>query len=112
MSRRVTHDGHGALHVRFPFDRRLVEAIKSLPHRRWNADGRYWSVPDLDVVALVDLLQPEGFRFDEATRELYARRGGRSALEPLSPGGPTLPGLFDPVETAETDEPAGYTVSA
>jgi len=120
MSRRVTHDGHGALHVRFPFDRRLVEAIKTLPNRRWNAEGRYWSVPDLDVVALVDLLHPEGFRFDARTRELYVSMGGRSAPEPLSSGEPTLPGLFDPPEGAGPDEPGripggtdpeAYTVS-
>jgi exodeoxyribonuclease VII large subunit len=120
MSRRVSHDGHGALRVRFPFDRRLVERIKSLPHRRWNAEERYWSVPDLDVVALVDLLKPEGFRFDAATRELYLRAGGREALEPAPGSGPPLPGLFDADETGEDDDaraggaaadPAAYTVS-
>lgn len=120
MSRRVTHDGQGALQVRFPFDRRLVDEIKNLPHRRWNAEGRYWSVPDLDVVALVDLLSPRGFQFDAATRELYLRSGGRSAPEPSTSGGPTLPGLFDPVEADESRDPdappaqrdtAAYTVS-
>jgi exodeoxyribonuclease VII large subunit len=110
MSRRVTHDGHGALHVRFPFDRHLVDAIKTLPHRRWNADGRYWSVPDLDVVALVDLLNPEGFRFDAATRELYARMGGRSAPDVLPSSGPTLPGLFDAVESNGAIDPAAADV--
>ena len=63
MSRRVTHDGQGTLEVRFPFDRALVDRIKSLPHRRWNATARCWIVPDVDVVALVDLLRPAGFRF-------------------------------------------------
>jgi exodeoxyribonuclease VII large subunit len=86
------------LRVRFPFDRRLVAAIKTLPHRSWNAAERYWSVPDLDVVALVDLLSPEGFRFDAATLDLYLRMGGRMAPETATEDEPTLPGLFDAEE--------------
>ena len=71
MSRRVTHDGEGTLQVRFPFDRALVDRIKGLPDRRWNPAGKFWAVPDAGVVALVELLHPEGFRFDRATRRLY-----------------------------------------
>jgi len=37
MSREVKHDGKGAFHVRFPFDRALVDRLKTLPSRRWNA---------------------------------------------------------------------------
>jgi exodeoxyribonuclease VII large subunit len=97
MSREVTHDGRGALQVRFSYDRRLVDCIKSLPQRRWNALERYWWVPDTDVVQLVDLLHPELFRFDEATRDLYRALGGTLPLEPIAPAAdvPTLPGLFD-----------------
>ena len=61
MSREVAHDGAGSFLIRFPFDRRLVELLKSLPRRRWQAVDKVWSVPDDDVVLLVDLLQPEGF---------------------------------------------------
>ena len=67
MSRKVTYDGSASLEIRFSFDRRLVDRIKSLPRRRWNASDRCWSVPGEDVVGLVDLLQPDGFAFDEAT---------------------------------------------
>ena len=42
MSREVRHDGLGAFHVRFPFDRQLVDLIKTLPNRRWNAADRHW----------------------------------------------------------------------
>ena len=95
MSRRVTHDGEGMLRVQFPFNRSLVDRIKSLPHRRWNASERFWAIPDAGVVALVELLQPEGFRFDQATRRLYRNLGGKIALEGSPMEGPTLPGLFD-----------------
>jgi exodeoxyribonuclease VII large subunit len=80
VSREVIHDGARALHVRFPFDRRLVELVKSLPRRRWQAVEKVWWVPDDDVVVLVELLLPEGFAFDEAVRRLYEERGGGQAI--------------------------------
>jgi exodeoxyribonuclease VII large subunit len=106
MSRGVTHDGKGALQVRFPFDRALVDRIKTLPHRRWNASERFWSVPDLDVVALVDLLHPEGFRFDRVTRQLYRSMGGKAVLDDSPGEGPVLPGLFDTPEPPRDEEAA------
>lgn len=98
MNRQVTHDGTAALEIRFPYDRDLVEQIKSLPRRRWDATDRFWSVPETDVVPLVDLLAVRGFEFDRATRDLYASMGGTRTLADSSPadGGPRLPGLFDP----------------
>jgi exodeoxyribonuclease VII large subunit len=105
LSRQVFHDGQGAFRVRFPFDRRLVDLVKELPGRRWNADGKYWSVPDGEVVAVVDLLGPEGFDFDEATRALYLGHGGTRALAaPDAPArGGRLPDLFE--ETNEKPDP-------
>jgi len=97
----------GALEIRFPYDRNLVDQIKSLPDRRWNAADRFWSVPETDVVLLVDLLSAQGFEFDRATRDLYASMGGTRALPDLSPSvaGPKLPGLFDP-PSADDPRPA------
>ncbi len=89
MSRDVAHDGAGAFRVRFPFDRRLVDLVKSLPRRRWLADDKVWSIPDDDVVLLVDLLRPEGFAFDDAARTRYAERGGaRPLFGGSAPGAP------------------------
>ena len=121
MSRQVTHDGRGSFQIRFPFDRRLVDRVKTLPNRRWHADERFWSTPEMDVVELVELLQPEGFRFDRATRDLYSTYGGRLALETQepSPRGATLPGLFDGASETPADDAASsalgeatdYTIS-
>ena len=80
MSRDVVHDGAGSLKVRFPFDRRLVDLVKSLSRRRWLAEERVWSIPDADVVLVVDLLQPEGFRFDDEVRRRYRSDGGARTL--------------------------------
>lgn len=97
MSREVEYDGAGTFRVRFPFDRGLVDLIKTLPNRRWNAADRYWSVPEQDVVQLVDLLVERNFRFDEATRAYYRELGGTAALDAAPPAarGDVLPGLFD-----------------
>ncbi|MDX1389405.1 MAG: exodeoxyribonuclease VII large subunit, partial [Acidobacteriota bacterium] len=82
MSRKVTHDGSGNLEVRFSFDRRLVDLVKTLPGRRWNPEGKYWFLPDDRVVEIVEALYPEGFRFDERTRQMYGEHGGALPLEP------------------------------
>lgn len=113
MSRQVVHDGRGSLEVRFPYDRRLVELVKSLPSRRWVATEKFWQVPEEDVVSLVELLRDEGFSFDEATCDLYAARGGRLPLGGSSRREPRGPGLFDPVESPREPAPtseADYTV--
>jgi len=115
MSREVRHDGAGSFEVRFSFDRGLVDLIKTLPHRRWNASGRLWSVPEQDVVLLVDLLQPESFRFDAATRDAYLAFGGTLVLDDAEPesAAPRLAGLFDEplTERAADSTTADYTVS-
>jgi len=85
MSRRVEHDGQHTLQIRFPFDRALVERVKSLPGRRWNASEKFWLVPEDAVLPVVDLLADDGFEFDEPTRELYAALGGSRVLEPARP---------------------------
>ncbi len=81
MNKEVRHDGQNMLQIRFPFDRNLVERIKSLPSRRWNASERFWTVPEHDVVLLVDLLRGDRFSFDEATRTLYTGLGGTAELD-------------------------------
>jgi len=86
VSRDVVHDGAGSFRVRFPFDRRLVELVKSLPRRRWHAADKVWIVPDDDVVPLVEALQPEGFAFDDEALGRYAGRGGTRSLRPAAPG--------------------------
>jgi len=93
VSREVVHDGAGSFQIRFPFDRRLVELVKSLRRRSWQAADKVWSVPDEDIVALVDLLQPEGFTFDDEARNRYAARGGVRALR-------TTPASAEPEENA------------
>lgn len=79
MSRVVQSDGAGTLRIQFDYDRRLVEVVRSFPVRRWDKEEKYWAVPDAEVVAVVDALTPEGFRFCEVTRRLYQERRGPRA---------------------------------
>jgi exodeoxyribonuclease VII large subunit len=93
VSREVLHDGSGALHIRFPFDRRLVDLVKSLPRRRWQAMEKVWWIPEDDVLVVVELLAPEGFTFDDAVRRLYESKGGvRSPIASSDQKAPS--GLF------------------
>jgi exodeoxyribonuclease VII large subunit len=96
VTREVVHDGVASFHVRFPFDRRLVDLVKSLPRRRFMPVEKLWTVPDDDIVALVELLQPEGFTFDETARTRYATMGGARPLR--SPSSPA------PVEGGDSDQ--------
>jgi exodeoxyribonuclease VII large subunit len=121
MSRLVTHDGRGSLIVRFPFDRRLVDLVKGLPSRRWNAADKHWVVPAQDALELVELLADERFSFCDATLNLYRDQGGTRPLEAArAPRTPRGPGLFDePDQTGPGDDgarsgaagPADWTVS-
>ncbi|WP_224372411.1 exodeoxyribonuclease VII large subunit [Hyalangium versicolor] len=81
MSRRVINDGLGTLQIHSPYDRRLVDVIKTLPGRHWNGTERFWSVPEKNIVAVVNHLYAEGFDFCENTRRLYRERGGDLVLD-------------------------------
>ncbi len=48
--------------------------MKGLPGRRWDNGEKFWAVPTDHVVAVVELLQTEGFTFDEETLKLYEAR--------------------------------------
>jgi exodeoxyribonuclease VII large subunit len=85
MSRRVTNDGLGALQIHFPYDRRLVDVVKTLPARHWNSTEKHWSVPEKNVVAVVNQLHAEGFDFCENTQRLYRERGGQLVFDTGEP---------------------------
>ncbi len=113
-SRRIEHDGGRNLIIRFPFHRTLVDLVKSLPHRRWHGDQKYWSAPVEDVVAVVETMVPHGFQCDDGTAHLYGEKAPSPiplATEPAAFGG--QPGLFDSPPSqpaAASEENEDYTV--
>lgn len=34
------------LAVRFTYDDSILNAVRSIPHRRWNAKDKFWTIPD------------------------------------------------------------------
>jgi len=98
LARSVTHDGTGWLRIRFTYDPRLVGAVKSLSNRRWSPADKQWVVPDVDVVAVVELLHPEGFQLDAVVCRMYRERGGSLPVDAGAGSFPSAPGLFDALD--------------
>ena len=112
LSKQVTHDGRGSFEIRFGFDRRLVDLVKTLPDRRWNPTDKHWSVPEGAVVTLVELLHPEGFGFDDTTVKIYQGVGGSVDLEPAKPARAAAPVTTQPSLFADNaGAPDDYTVA-
>ena len=110
--RRIEHDGGLNLVIRFPFDRALVDLVKSLPHRRWHGDEKYWSAPATDVVEVVEAMVPEGFVCDDGTAHLYSEAGGSLNLAAASSSlaQPSLFGRLDPPTLPSGATEDDYTV--
>jgi exodeoxyribonuclease VII large subunit len=107
----IEHDGGKNLLIRFPFDRSLVDLVKSLPRRRWNAVGKHWSAPVDDIIIVVDTLAPQQFSCDAATAELYKEKGGTGSIETVSSmgidagiGSVRQMGLFTPANSGATED--------
>ena len=62
MALRIDLDERGFdLLIRFDYDRRLVEAVRQLPGRRFDPRAKLWTVPVKHVDVVVDALVPHGF---------------------------------------------------
>src|SRR5512145_2681984 len=112
MNRIVEYTGRG-LRIRFAFDRRLVEAGKTLPDRRWSPQEKVWTVPEDSVIEVVECLHGEGFAFDDEVQRLYAAAGGTRVLGGRNTSPSRGPTLFDSVTEDERGavSPADYTVA-
>lgn len=98
-------DGQGRdLLIRFDYDARLVDAVRALPGRRFDARNKLWTVPARHVDEVVNKLLPHGFALAPAVREMAS--GGAAAAtagdDPpfattrLAPSAPTTPPQTDP----------------
>lgn len=54
-------NGRWAMFVSFPYDVRLVNAVREFPSKYWNADAKEWELPVDKLGALVDKLPGEEF---------------------------------------------------
>jgi len=69
------------LRIYFDYDERLRQLVRALPERQWDPLERCWKVPKAHVVSVVELLEPQGFSFDRATKDLYEERKRKRAQD-------------------------------
>lgn len=50
---RIWHDGGLRVTLRFPFDRKIVELVRTLPGTFWNKELKCWLVPDLPGIEFI-----------------------------------------------------------
>lgn len=84
MSRLLDIDhGEGDLVVTFRYDPVCVEAVKSLPRRRYNPSNKAWRVPIEDLVVAVQVLEKLHFSFSPELRAYWNDHGFDARLEAL-----------------------------
>jgi exodeoxyribonuclease VII large subunit len=71
----LDRDGQHLL-VRFPYDKYLVEEIKSLPGRRWDPQRKAWTFPTSNLETIVVALMARGFVMDSDVSSLLAGTSG------------------------------------
>lgn len=73
--------------VLFRYDAELIDVIRQTPGRRWDADARYWSVPDREVDDVARRLRAAGA--DVRIEEPFKREPPpREEKKSSSPGNP------------------------
>jgi hypothetical protein len=93
----------GRLVVRFPYSPEDVATIKTLPGRRWQPEGKFWTVPHTDgvLVRLLALFPGRPVEVDPALRPADRRHDQDAPAKPTIPHDVSQPpGLLDCVRRA------------
>jgi SNF2 family DNA or RNA helicase len=56
----IIDQGDGTHKITFDYDREIVEAVKQVEGRRWNPQGKFWTVPSTSLLELYSLLSEIG----------------------------------------------------
>ncbi len=91
------------LRISFPYERELVNTVRNLPERRWDANSKAWFVPLQHLAYVLEQLEGHHFKLSVELRT-YCESAGQS-LAPSPPALSSVAGLATPVP-ADT-----YTVS-
>ena len=79
------------LRIEFPFDRSLVQTVKTLPQRRWDPDQKAWYVPFDHIERVFDTLLDHHFKISHQLRD-YCRENHKPIDEIIDgdgePSGP------------------------
>lgn len=64
----------GKLHIEFPYDSRIVALVGSIEGRLYNKKKKYWTVPIVHVIKVVEFLSQFNFEFDPHISEIYTEK--------------------------------------
>ncbi len=64
MSGRIFLQGEQII-VTFPFDSNIVQAVKTVPGKKWDGDNKRWLIPKNNARDVISVLQPFNFSVDE-----------------------------------------------
>ncbi len=79
------------LRIEFPYDRSLVQTVKTLPRRRFDPDRKVWYVPFDHVERVFETLLDHHFKISQELRE-YCREHHRPVGELIENGGEEISG--------------------
>ena len=68
------------LAIRFPYDEKLVEAIKALPERRWNKTKKQWEMPLAHLREAAESLEVKWESVPKQIREAFDKVGAGKTL--------------------------------
>jgi len=114
MTARIELAGRDLL-IRFDYDRRLVEAVRLLPNRRFDSRMRTWIVPARHVDVVVEALLPFGFDLAPEVRGLA--RPVAATLPFVAPPAPPpvvlpLPAASPPAAASPPPAPSAWTIGS
>ena len=72
------------IEISFPYNALMVQEVKDLPGRRWNPDGKIWTVPatSMHAPAVITFAQRHDLAYGDEIAELAQRVDG-STLEAI-----------------------------
>src|SRR5574338_296708 len=65
--------------VEFPYSQNSVNAIKTIPDRKWHAKAKLWSIPEVEINRLIKFLDSRKIPYivDKAIKEQAKKRSAK-----------------------------------
>jgi SWI/SNF-related matrix-associated actin-dependent regulator 1 of chromatin subfamily A len=80
--KRASYQEDNKIKIEFPFDMDLLGKVKTLPDRRFNAEGKYWICPLTSDN--ISKLQEWGFQLDDFLQKFYDRSSVKVTVNDVS----------------------------
>ncbi len=66
--------------LRFNYDKKIVDAVKTIDGRIWNKDGKRWEAPKDNLEEVLEALVPIGFTLSDAVQKLEREAKEKNAF--------------------------------